>query len=418
MYDFWVEKGMKYQIICFCEIIKSVIHPNLECQIKDDLDWDCLIQMAKEHNVLPIFIEGAIKFSSYTDRSEYEKEMRIALGIVATQVRRTSAFLTLYNAFRDAGIYPIVMKGLICRNLYGRLDEHRPSGDEDILIPVTDYWRAREVLTANGYLPEQEVEEETQLEWLQEVSFVHPKQKLHIELHLNPMGRETDAHAQMSSYFENVFENYREIEIKEVPVRTMNHQEHLLYLILHAFKHFTGGGFGIRQMLDILLYQERYGTEIDITQLYERLHRFRADIFWSDMIHIGNLYFGFELSAPQNANCPQELLEDMFICGVFGNKTQAEVIAARATMLATGNYLKNKSSNLLGMLWKSIFPSKEYLMYYSPYLEKKPWLLPVAWMKRWGRFIKKNRNNEANLAAESVKISQRRMKLLKKYDLV
>lgn len=409
---------MNEQIICFCEIIKSVIHPHSECRIKDEVDWNCLIQMAKEQNVLPIFIEGAIKFPSYTDRIEYDREMKAALTIVGMQVRHTSTFLTLYNAFVEAEVYPIVMKGLICRNLYGRFSDHRPSGDEDILIPITDYWKAKNVLVANGYMPERDIEEETQLEWLQEVSFIHPNEKLHIELHLNPMGRETDVHAQMSDYFENVFSNYREIQIKDVRVRTMNHQEHLLYLILHAFKHFTGGGFGIRQMLDILLYQDRYGAEIDLKQLNDRLHRIRADVFWSDMIYIGNTYFGFELPTLQKANCPQELLEDMFICGVFGNKTKAEKIAARSTMLATGNYLKNRGGNFLIMILKSIFPSKDYLMYHSPYLEKKPWLLPIAWIKRWGRFIKKNRNNETNLATESLKISRRRMRLLKKYDLV
>ena len=53
-----------------------------------------------------------------------------------------------------------------------------------------------------------------------------------------------------------------------------------------------------------------------------------------------------------------------------------------------------------------------------PNLVDKPWLLPVEWIKRWGRYIKYNRNNDGNLAVESMKISQRRMKVLKKYDLV
>ena len=215
-----------------------------------------------------------------------------------------------------------------------------------------------------------------------------------------------------------MFDNYRDVEIEGVFVRTMSHQEHLLFLILHAFKHFIGGGFGVRQMLDILLYQERYGQDIDLEQINEKLKTFRADIFWNDMIYIGNTYLGFKLPITQTSNCPEELFEDMIQCGTFGNKTPADRVAERTVKFATGNHLKNKKSNSVTMLWRTIFPKRVFLLDNSPYLEKKPWLLPVAWAQRWGRFLRKSHNNDGNLAAESMRISRRRMKLLKKYDLV
>jgi hypothetical protein len=155
-----------------------------------------------------------------------------------------------------------------------------------------------------------------------------------------------------------------------------------------------------------------------LDELYEILHDFKTDSFWVDIVHIGNLYLGFALPVLHEATCPGELLEDIILCGAFGNKTQAEETAAKATKLATGNYLKNKRSNTLLMIWNSIFPSRAYMVYQSPHLEEKPWLLPIEWMKRWKRFLKKNCNNDGNLAVESMKISQRRMKVLKKYDLV
>lgn len=409
---------MDFQIINFCELIKYTIHQNRECQLQGDVDWSYVVQLSKEHNLLPIFMEGASKHFSYISRQEYDLETKECLAVVAGQVRRTSAFLRLYEAFIDAGVHPIVMKGLICRELYGSLADHRPSGDEDILIRPCEYEKAREVLTANGYVAELEVEIEAQLQQVQEISFIHPKDKLHIELHLNPMGRENDVRSKMSDCFLNVFENFRDVEIDGIMVRTMNHQDHLLFLILHAFKHFIGGGFGIRQMLDILLYQEQFGSEIDLEYLYETLKTFRADVFWNDMIHIGNTFLGFELPAMGTSNCPEELLEDMIQCGTFGNKTPADRAAERTVQFATGNHLKNKKSNSVLMLWKTIFPKRVFLLHNSPYLRTKPWLLPVAWVQRWGRFLKRSHNNEGNLMAESMRISRRRMKLLKKYNLV
>lgn len=409
---------MNNHIANFCELIKNVIHQYEECNLQGEIDWSYYVQLSKEHNLLPIFMEGASKHFSYISRQEYDQETKECLAVVAGQVRRTSAFLKLYEAFIDAGIHPIVMKGLICRELYGKLADHRPSGDEDILIRSCEYVKAKQVLIENGYVAELEVETEAQLKQVQEISFIHPKDKLHIELHLNPMGRENDVRSKMSDCFLEVFENFRDVEINGIMVRTMNHQEHLLFLILHAFKHFIGGGFGIRQMLDILLYQEQYGIEIDLKCVYETLKTFRADSFWNDMIHIGNLFFGFQLQVMQESNCPDELLEDMIQCGTFGNKTPADRAAERTVKFATGNHLKHKKSNSLIMLWKTIFPQRVFLLENSPYLQTKPWLLPVAWVQRWGRFLKRSRRNDGNLATESLKISRRRMKLLKKYDLL
>lgn len=406
------------QTTYFFEIIKKVIHPDKEYYLSDDIDWSYMVQLAKEHNLLALFVEGASKYYSFISRPEYEKEMDESIAIVSAQVRRTSAFLKLYTAFVEAGLHPIVMKGLICRDLYGTLGDHRPSGDEDILIRPAEYEQAKRILIENGYISEIEKESESQIDRLQEVSFIHPKERLHIELHLNPMGRETEDRARMSDHFANVFENYREVDIQGVSVRTMNHQDHLTFLILHAFKHFTLGGFGIRQMLDILLYQKSFGEEVDFDLLDKTLCEFKASAFWNDMIHIGNQYLGFALLTMHESNCSDELLDDMIQCGAFGNKSQVEITAGRATMRASANYLRNKSSNMFVVIWRSIFPSKVYMLDQAPYLLKKPWLLPFAWIRRWGRFVKKSKGSDTNLTVESMKISRRRMKVLKKYDLV
>jgi hypothetical protein len=130
------------------------------------------------------------------------------------------------------------------------------------------------------------------------------------------------------------------------------------------------------------------------------------------------MYFGFKLDNLKEPNYPEDLLEDMIFCGVFGNQTQAQRTAITTIMIATKGGEKNSSLNLLSLILKSIFPSRTLMREHYPYLEEKPWLLPVEWIKRWGRFIKHNSNINGNLATESMKISQRRIKVLKKYDLV
>lgn len=402
-------------IVHFCELIKNVIHSEQKLEEYGEVDWMSMVQLAKEHNLFPIFIEAATKNISFTVRQEYVKE---TISSVAAQARRTKTFLKLYESFTQYGIYPLVMKGLICRQLYGTLCDHRPSADEDILIRISEYDKAKDVLLANGYTPQIEVETEAQLKNLQEVTFIHPTEKLHIELHLNVMGRDNDARSKMSDYFKNVFEEYREVNIDGIQIRTLNHQNHLLYLILHAFKHFISGGFGIRQMLDILLYQEQFGHRIDYAKLQKVLREFKADKFWTDLICIGNTYFGFRLAVHEEPNCPNELLADVLFCGAFGNGTQAQRTAARATLFSTGDYLKSKKVNQIVLFGRMLFPNKAYLLCKAPSLEAKPWLLLVEWIRRWGRFMLRTVCYKGDLPRESMQIARRRMDLLKKYDLL
>lgn len=409
---------MSYQTRYFCKVIISRIRLNETNEINESINWEDMVSLARDNNILPILVEGASKYASYTKRQEYMVELQETMAVVAAQVKRTESFLRIYGKLAKENIYPLVMKGLICRQLYGDLCDHRPSSDEDILIRPEQYWKAKEVLISNGYVPQLEVDTEERLEDLQEVSFFHPVEKLHIELHLNPIGKENATHIRMNEFFKNVFEHYREVEIQGVTVRTMGHYDHFLFLIIHAFKHFLGSGLGIRQLLDILLYQEQFGDEIDFTQLCETLKELNAIAFYSDMVHIGNKYFGFHLAAPLKPRCPEELLENMMESGTFGSRNEAEKIASNAMRQVSGVHSKGKSSKFIVVVWKSIFPGKEYMKFQAPYLEEKPWLLPIAWVKRWMNFIRKNKREDGNLAVEGMKTSRRRMKMLKKYDLM
>lgn len=39
--------------------------------------------------------------------------------------------------------------------------------------------------------------------------------------------------------------------------------DHLIFLLLHAFKHFISSGVGVRQLCDIALWMRRFGAQID-----------------------------------------------------------------------------------------------------------------------------------------------------------
>ena len=110
-----------------------------EISLNDPVDWAHLSELARKQNLLPLFFEIANRFEDYVKSDGYAKDQLDTFAMVAAQIQRSSAFLDVYGAITAKGIYPIVMKGIVCRQLYGELGEHRPSGDEDILVEVKDF---------------------------------------------------------------------------------------------------------------------------------------------------------------------------------------------------------------------------------------------------------------------------------------
>lgn len=399
----------------FLSILNSMIH-HTTLKLAEPVDYAQLLSIARAHNVYALVCEKLCEDPKFKKQPEYGRYIMTTMSMVAAQAQRTSAFLELYRAFSEQGIFPVVMKGLVCRRLYGEFCDHRPSGDEDILIEKSDFEKAKAVLTALGYSPEREEVTARQLDEIQEVGFRSSQTGLYIELHVNPMGYENHLRSRMNDYFRTVFERSIEVEYDGVRIRTMSHTDHFLYLVLHAFRHFTAGGFGIRQVLDILLYEERYASEIDLSYIEQVLKEVHAEGFLADLTVIGNQYLGFSLPMLTEPRCPSELLFDLMSNGVFGNGTQPQRTAynvVSAAVLAQGG-----GQGRWKTLLHTVFPSRSQMVGAYPELVEKPWILPVLWIRRFLRFFRRHKNQSGALAAESMEIGKRRIALLKKYDIL
>jgi len=398
----------------FLSILDSVIHNKPICMPFSDDSCSQVLSMARSHNVYALVCEKLCEMPDFMQSLEYEKAMVAAMKQAALQTKQTEAFLDLYQEFAKENLHPLVMKGIVCRELYGELCNYRPSGDEDILIRREEFDRVKDVLFAQGYDPEEKNVTRKMLEELQEITFYNPQYGLSIELHVNAIGNENILRSKMNGYFCSVFERAICQEIMGRKIWTMNHTEHFLFLVLHAFKHMMVSGFGIRQVLDILLYVERYGGEIIWEDAMATLEDCSAKMFFSDLIHIGNQYLGFHLPVLCSANCPNVLLEDLLDCGVFGNETQAQRTAVRITEAA----VESRGRSKMTLLLKTVFPGKESLA--AEYLElvDKPWLLPVCWIKHGLRFLKHYKESRGKLLTESMEISKKRVELLKRYEVI
>ena len=385
-------------------------------------EWLGLFQMAEKHHVLHMVYEAVYccPAAQKADPQIFHFYKQHFIRSVMMQAMRTNEFGKLFQFLRDSGVHPLVVKGIICRQLYPQPD-YRVSGDEDVLVPEEEFDQCRRAMEAFGM---QVAGEEQDADTAYEIPYGKPGSSLYVELHKSLFPPESAAYGELNHFFEHVHERAIEIPVGGVPIVTMEYTDHLFYLICHAFKHFLHSGFGIRQVSDICLYSDAYGSKIDWPLVLEECREIHADVFTAALFRIGQKYLTFD---PVHACCPRELtamdvdetemLEDLLDSGVYGDGSMSRKHSSNITLNAVVAEKQGKKTGS-GVL-RTVFPSASRLAGRYTYLKKKPYLLPIAWADRILKYRKETSGHkEDNNAAESIKIGNERVGLMRKYGII
>ena len=403
-------------------VLKCFLHGQpavLQCYTDNELKR--LFELAEMHMVLPIVYEALypqIKNTNVKPQMTDALKHRMVRSVMQQAVR-TQRFLNLYRIINEQEIRVLVVKGLICRNLYSAPD-HRASSDEDLYAREEDIQALHNLFLQNGLmlvdkklLPESPV-----------LTYQDPWSGLRIELHRQLFPAEAAAYGNLNEAFIDVFESSIRVEIAEVPIWTMDYSKHMLYLLMHGFKHFIHAGLGIRQVCDVTLFAQKYGDEIDWQFVFKQLKSFRADIYTVNLFQIGQRYFGLQLSPllevldsyREDLDC-EDLLHDLLSGGVYGAVDMDRQHSSSITLTAVEASRKGQKGR--GSLLKTVFPPRKGLEKRYPVLHRYPFLLPVIWGRRMISYCAELRNRgKAGGAAESIRIGNRRVQLLKKYKII
>ena len=398
-----------------CSLYEKKVQWNMEMEPDE---WRKIFCLCYGQNILPMVYDAVYKCSAFQsvpgDFNRMIKQQVIRQ--VTIQHHKTEEFLVVYEKLLEAGLTPVIVKGIICRNLYAQPD-YRCSSDEDILIPENQFRDCHEVLKSLGLRP---ASSESDTERQSEVSYNRDGGVLHLELHKTLFPPESEAYGELNQMFDHVFERKITVNIKGVPVYTLDHTDHMLYLILHAFKHFLHSGFGIRQVCDMILFADAYGKEIDWKYIRRSCGQIHAETFTAALFDIGKRELGFE---PAGAGFPEDwsadgrdLLEDLIAGGVFGNSSLSRRHSSNMTLEAFEKGKNGKKTNT--SLMRSVFPNRKYMERSYRYLRRYPFLLPAAWIGRIWKFITVSRKKRGEGVRESIAIGNQRVELLKKYKVI
>lgn len=408
------------------ELLLQALRASLEKKTVDweealtPAQWHELFRAATAHRVLPMVYEAVVRSPAgrKADRQLFMAVKKQVMQLVMLQTVKTNGFLQLLPQLQTAGVPYLVVKGIVCRELYPNPD-FRISGDEDVLIPENRFAQCHETLLSCGL----ELADPAQSLNVFEIPYRQQGSGLHIELHKHLFSPESEAYGDFNRFFEGVHDRTIAVTIQGVPVTTMNHTDHLFYLICHSFKHFLHSGFGIRQVCDICLYANAFGTQIDWQRIRSQCEAIRGDRFAAALFRIGENYLTFQ---PEKACYPAQwsemtideipMLEDLLESGVFGGSSMIRKHSSNMTLHAVSSGNQGKQA---GSILKTLFPSAKNLSGRYPYLKEKPYLLPVAWADRFVNYRRETASGgSGNNAMESIRIGNKRIELLKQYGII
>lgn len=398
-------------------LLGNSIHPRFLQTFVAEPEWGIIMSMASYHRVLPLVTEAALRHDSFKKYSGKDIITHKSVKLTVEQCEKNEEFCRVYKELTKENIFPLVMKGIICRSLYGKLSEHRTSGDEDILIEEKDFKKTDEILRVSGYLPDAEYYTENTENAVFEIPYTSQNGVSRIEVHFTPLSRHTESEVLMNSYFSSAFTDFREVTINSIVFRTLNHTDHFLFLIFHALKHFTFAGLGIRQITDILLYAEKYSDEIDWGYIKSILKKFNALQFFGDVIALGNEYLGFELDFDCVPEFTELLLNDIAMAGIYGKGTASRRAASQIVGTVVEGGGKSLKYGKVGMLLTTLFPPQKHFIGKNNEMKSKSSFSPAEYASRFDRFLKYADKYKNGAVKEGLEISRERLDLLKKYNL-
>lgn len=374
----------------------------------EKVDWPAIFTLANQQKLLPILFEAVRKMPAAEGNTAlFAMTKQQVIGQVLNQTVRTAEFADLYRQLRAAGLHPVVVKGQLCSRLYP-LKDHRISADDDLYIPDAEFMACHEQLLANGLRTDTPADE---LSTTDEVSYTKNGSPLYIELHRHLFDSAEDAHDELNHFFADL----KPVEIDGF--LAMPPHEHLLYLILHAYKHFVRSGIGLRQFCDIGLWARAYHDEIDWQILHDQCASVHAATFAAAAFRIAKDYLSieFDLPAPWDGSIDVEpLLHDSLCGGVYGSNDLTRLHSSTVTLNAVKASRTGEKSSVLS----TVFPKREYLEHRYPYLKKRPYLLPVAWAQRLAHYASEKQSGAGNSASGSIKLAKERIELMKRYDIL
>ncbi|PNT93567.1 hypothetical protein CDQ83_08730 [Clostridium thermosuccinogenes] len=379
-------------------------------------DWKELLEYADVHHVIGLVYSALPKSGEFTGADErlleqFKKET--ALTIVG-QIQHIRQVAYVLGKFKEVNIPVILLKGLVVRGLYP-LPELRTMCDADVLVKESDLGKVDELMKNIGYAEGEKSPVH--------VSYFN-KDYNRIEVHWTIEDRRffNDEYGLE----EDMWQRAEKTKIGEIEALSFAPEDLALHLCIHMAVHIITGGFGIRQLCDLVLLVEKKGYSINWQSFCEKMEKWGIEKFVSALFMLCNQLFHMPIPDEIEKNTSRidmdivdNLAEDIISGGVYGKKDLPYIFANEMAYDHEGRHAGSTTGVMMRLL-KLLFPPWDRLSDQYAYARKYKILLPVAWLHHIISGIRRREygwNEKIRFLKSVIFISRKRHELLKRLEL-
>ena len=274
----------------------------------------------------------------------------------------------ILDYMEKSGIWYMPLKGIIMKELYPKIGM-RQMADNDILYDSNFQKQLNEYMESRGYTTES------------------IGRGAHDTYHKSPVYN-FELHTKLYSEFsdKNIHDYY--IDIKKRLIKDTNNdygfhfteEDFYIFMTAHEYKHYSGGGTGLRSLLDCFVYIKATGDKLNLEYINAELKKLGIDEFEHKSRALAMKVFSSP-TMPELTDDEREMLEYYLLSGTYG--TIKNNIENNMDKLAA----KTGSRSKFRYLMSRLFPSPEFFKETAPFFYRHKILLPVGWIYRAFRGI-------------------------------
>lgn len=349
-----------------------------------DLALPEVLSLCRLHGVMGIwaykvreyyFLNGA---ETEDARQVYETAENLYTRTISHGVKREHAYQQLSGRLAECGIDHLAFKGIVVKDLYP-VPQLRSFGDIDLAIRKEDRASFHALMQEAGYATTTDFEP----------VYTYKREGELYEVHTSIMAVNITDRADYIDYFQGMWEHTK---LLSPHVLSFTPEFHFVYLLSHIAKHIYSSGAGVRMYLDLALYVKKLGETLNWQWIEQEL----ATLCLTDFFHLAMemVSHWFSVPSPVAVSTAEEELVRQFEAftldgGVFGFEGRT-----------AGEQMVRKEGVRGKALLTTLFPSAKTIQSRYTYLQKHPYLLPVAWVDRFLR----NQNKIGKIAAKTNEI--------------
>ena len=343
------------------------------------MDLERLYRLSKAHTLrAAVFI--ALRSAGVENRSFQQAYNKAVRKNVMLDVERTAIFAE----FEKHGIWYLPLKGSILKELYPE-NGMREMADNDVLYDSTRQADVMKIMLDMGYTAES-------------------VGKTHHDVYMKPPVLNFELHTRLigaASEFYTYYQNPKRLMIPDEDGKYGFHfsdEDFYVYMLAHEYKHYSGGGTGLRSLLDCYVFLQHRGDTLDWAYIHEQTNRLGIAAFEREQRGLAEKVFSSTTLLDLTEH-EQELLDYYLTSCTYGTTMRS------AENTVKRHYAKSKNKSKIGFIWARLFPDMEFMKQYYPFFYRHKLLLPVGYVWRWCKGIA---TNHKKLQAE--------MRALSKYD--